>query len=71
MRHRALNRLLARLGGYFWLPCPLCGQPFGGHEWHDVDGLSSIVNVPGNPGSGRGICPDCTAAGFGSDRFDL
>jgi len=18
--------------GFFWLPCPICGEPFGGHE---------------------------------------
>lgn len=22
----------ARLGGYFWLPCPICGRNFGGNE---------------------------------------
>jgi hypothetical protein len=24
--------LYAKLRGYFWLPCPICGQMFGGHE---------------------------------------
>lgn len=27
-----LNKLYARLRGFFWLPCPLCGQMYGGHE---------------------------------------
>jgi hypothetical protein len=31
-RFRTLNRLYAFLWGYFWLPCPKCGQMFGGHE---------------------------------------
>jgi hypothetical protein len=29
---RILHRLYAHLFGYFWLPCPLCGRMFGGHE---------------------------------------
>lgn len=26
------HHLWARLNGYFWLPCPVCGEMFGGHE---------------------------------------
>ena len=29
---RWLHRLYARFLGYFWLPCPICGRCFGGHE---------------------------------------
>ena len=29
---RLYHRLYARLFGYFWLPCPICGGWFGGHE---------------------------------------
>jgi hypothetical protein len=29
---RYLNQLFAWLFGYFWLPCPVCGENFGGHE---------------------------------------
>ena len=29
---RLLHKLYARFFGYFWLPCPVCGQHFGGHE---------------------------------------
>jgi len=32
VRWRWLNRLYAGLFGYFWLPCPICARPFGGHE---------------------------------------
>jgi hypothetical protein len=69
MRFRLLHRLYARWGGYFWLPCPLCGQHFGGHEWRDVDG--KVASIPtGHPGNAlwsesEGICPDCTRAGLG------
>lgn len=34
LRHpRWANRLYAAAVGYFWLPCPICGQMFGGHEY--------------------------------------
>lgn len=29
---RFVHRAYAALAGYFWLPCPLCGHGFGGHE---------------------------------------
>lgn len=64
---RLLHRLYATLGGYFWLPCPLCGREFGGHEWREVGGhLSDIPDevVVGFAG-GTAICPRCTAAGAG------
>ncbi len=32
MRIALIANIRARLGGYFWLPCPLCGRMFGGHE---------------------------------------
>jgi hypothetical protein len=65
MLFRRLNKLYANLNGYFWLPCPLCGKEFGGHEWKDYNGLSSSVSVPDMEYGGKGICPDCTKAGKG------
>lgn len=29
---RFLAQFLAWLGGYFWLPCPICKEPFAGFE---------------------------------------
>jgi hypothetical protein len=29
---RYFHRFYARIFGYFWLPCPKCGEMFGGHE---------------------------------------
>jgi hypothetical protein len=29
---RWIHRLYANTHGYFWLPCPVCGKMFGGHE---------------------------------------
>ena len=31
-RNRLVNWVYALACGYFWLPCPLCGRMFGGHE---------------------------------------
>lgn len=30
--------LRALLSGYFWLPCPRCGQMFGGHQVSERNG---------------------------------
>jgi hypothetical protein len=71
---RWMHRTYARLGGYFWLPCPLCGQYFAGHEWRDHDGKSSVIHNPDSiyETSGRGNCPDCTRAGKGDpDRLGV
>lgn len=48
---RILHHLYAFVCGYFWLPCPRCGEYFGGHEWmnHPLAGID-----------GKGICPACT-----------
>lgn len=27
-----IKKIRAYLGGYFWLPCPICGEEFGGFE---------------------------------------
>ncbi len=51
---RWFNCIFAFLGGYFWLPCPLCGKNFGGHEW--FNDYESLYN--GN-GRGEGVCPRC------------
>jgi hypothetical protein len=31
-KFRRLNEAWAKTIGFFWLPCPACGQMFGGHE---------------------------------------
>jgi len=31
-KFRTLNKIYAFIFGYFWLPCRICGQNFGGHE---------------------------------------
>jgi hypothetical protein len=65
---RKAHELFAKAMGYFWLPCPLCGEESGGHEWRRINGLSDcIANPDGGPQSSLGICPACTRAGHGDD----
>lgn len=52
-RPRWLNRLVAFVCGYFWLPCPLCGEDFGGHEWREWG------HTLHDGSSGKGTCPRC------------
>lgn len=61
-RPRWLNRLYAGLFGYFWLPCPLCGEYFGGHEWR---GDNQDVGCYRNPYRIHAICTRCEKAELG------
>lgn len=67
MRFRFLNRLYANLSGYFWLPCPLCGKMFGGHEVVINTKYSNSIATE-KRGFGQCICPDCTFKGLGHTR---
>lgn len=49
--NRIWNRLRALWGGFFWLPCPICGKNFGGHEW--------AATLKDTAFRGRGVCPQC------------
>lgn len=59
---RWVHRWFAWQFGYFWLPCPLCRRPFGGHEQRDIDGKSGSIANPVKRWSFRAICPACTRA---------
>lgn len=59
---RWAHRAYAKLFGYFWVPCPLCGRMYGGHEWRTINRLPAV-----DPDTGLGICPACTRAGRGTD----
>jgi hypothetical protein len=54
---RFLHRWYAQTFGYFWLPCPLCGRPFGGHEWGRT--LERPACIITGPGTGTGVCDGC------------
>ena len=51
---RTLNRIYAWLFGYFWLPCPVCGQMFGGHEIANCFTAALV----GKDGRAQRVCPD-------------
>lgn len=51
---RFLHKIYAYLNSYFWLPCPICGHEFGGHEWRGGDSLKQIES----PVS-FGVCKNC------------
>jgi len=48
---RWLHRLYARFLGYFWLPCPICGRCFGGHE--------GVCLLYLNASTGQMVCRAC------------
>ena len=52
---RKAQEAYAKLHGYFWLPCPLCGNMFGGHEWGS--GSNSSIKISWN--RSKGVCPNC------------
>ena len=53
---RIVHKRFAEVMGYFWLPCPLCGEEFGGHEW----GNSEWDSIPtSDPSVREGICSNC------------
>jgi len=56
-RFRRFHRAYASSHAYFWLPCPLCDRPFGGHEWG-----GDIPDPTRGPFSYVGICSRCTVA---------
>ena len=45
------ERIRATLGGYYWLPCPICGRDYGGHE-------KPNGSLEGPVGSGHTVCGD-------------
>lgn len=47
-----LNKLYAGLFGYFWLPCPVCGRMFGGHQVARSHGATVIKD-----GRAMIVCP--------------
>lgn len=57
-----LRKFWADFNGYFWLPCPVCYEYFGGFEWKS----GASINVkPLKVGScsGKGICIPCFEEG--------
>ena len=55
-RPRWLHCVYAWTLRYFWLPCPLCGLDFGGHE------TGGALYPDYSSGEGTSICLDCARA---------
>lgn len=51
LQPREAQRQIADALGLFWLPCPICGECFGGHEW------AGDLDLGG--GHGQGVCANC------------
>ncbi len=49
---RWLSHFYAKITGYFWLACPICGYYFGGHECTG-DYLMTGLHT------GKAVCSDC------------
>jgi len=67
MKHRLFNKIYAKTMGYFWIPCPLCGRMFGGHEWLNGNILKVSLN------RGVTVCLDCgkKAKAYNKANFGL
>ena len=50
-----IRRIEAWLGGYFWMPCPACKEPFGGNE---VDNYTQYI-IKDN-GREMVVCKSCS-----------
>ncbi len=60
---RAYHWLRAAIGGYFWLPCPVCGENFGGHEL-GMTPEGWAVSVPRGPNGGVCVCSKTSCVKF-------
>jgi hypothetical protein len=56
-RWRWAHRWWSNLLQYYWLPCPLCGQMFSGHESHEAGECCNRY-----PSGLRDICSACHRA---------
>lgn len=61
-RFRRFHQSYATACGFFWLPCPLCDRPFGGHE-----SGGEVPDPTSGPGYGISICSECTRARNAAD----
>lgn len=52
---------------YYWLPCPLCGEYYGGHESH----YGGYIDVPAPGGGSYTVCDTCARTLLAQDRTAL
>ena len=76
---RWVHQAIAFAGGYFWLPCKLCGREFGGHERvrDRRFELAGATTIPDEREAGLGwtVCTVCAESGkalrYKLERGDL
>lgn len=69
---RWIHRVHAAINGYFWLPCPACGEKFGGHEWgKDGEGRSVSIPINGYWGNGMGVCSKASCIAKAIEMTDI
>lgn len=57
---RWIHHLRADMLGYFWLPCPVCGRDFGGHEIaRRRDPHAALMT---SPSRGLTVCNRCVGS---------
>jgi len=59
------RKAYANQHGYFWLPCPICGEYFGGHETNCDRHFTSL------DGRHWSICPKCYKKGLGDSDWEI
>ena len=66
IKPRFVARFLAWLGGYFWLPCPVCGEYFAGFEAYCEFPPASVVVQEDGVLYHKCVCskPKCVAVGI-------
>lgn len=55
-----LHKLYANFFGFFWLPCPKCGEMFGGHQV--AVGGAHVIVTEGDATRCYCVCPACDTA---------
>lgn len=58
-RFRRFHQAYAASHGYFWMPCPLCDRPFGGHERWSPDQLIADCQAKAEIVEAMPACRDC------------
>lgn len=62
-RFRRFHHAYATRNRFYWLPCPLCGWEYGGHE-----AGKTIPDPSRGPGCGMAICSKCSRKRRGEER---
>lgn len=54
---KLLHQFYAWLCGYFWMPCPKCGEMFGGHQHRPFGAHVKVMEADGE--HHYCVCPAC------------